>query len=159
MILVLLGTQDNPFNRIMKEVSRQIKLGNIKERVVAQVGCTKNIDEKIESFDFCPKEKIEKLIEEARIVICHAGVGTIIECLNKNKRVIVVPRLKKYGEHANDHQVQITKDFESKGYIIPLYNIKKLDKALEDIKKFKPNKYESNTEKFKSKIEKYINML
>ena len=64
MILVLLGTQDNPFNRIMKEVSRQIKLGNIKERVVAQVGCTKNIDEKIESFDFCPKEKIEKLNNE-----------------------------------------------------------------------------------------------
>ena len=81
------------------------------------------------------------------------------EVRENGKKVIVVPRLKKYGEHANDHQVQITKDFESKGYIIPLYNVKKLDKALEDIKKFKPNKYESNTEKFKSKIEEYINML
>lgn len=159
MILVLLGTQDNPFDRLIKEVSKQIKLGNIKEKVIAQVGCTKNTNEKIESFDFCSKEKIEELIEKAKIIICHAGVGTIIECLNKNKKVIVVPRLKKYGEHANDHQVQITKDFESKGYIIPLYNVKKLDKVLEEIKRFKPNKYESNTENFKNKINEYINML
>ena len=159
MILVLLGTQDNPFNRIMNEISKQIKNGNIKDKVVAQIGCTKISNDNIESFDFCPKEKIEELIEKAKFVICHAGVGTIIECLNKNKKVIVVPRLKKYGEHANDHQIQIAKEFESKGYILPLYNVKKLDKALDDIKKFKPNKYVSNTDNFKNKIDEYINML
>lgn len=156
MILVLLGTQDKPFDRILKAVSKQIKDGNIKEKVVAQIGHTKYCDGNIETFDFTTKEEIEKLIEKARIIITHAGVGNIIECLSKGKKIIVVPRYKKYKEHTNDHQVQITKEFASKHYIIPLYNTSNLSKALEDIKKFKPLKYESNCENFKNELKNII---
>lgn len=156
MILVLLGTQDKPFDRLLKAVSKEIKNGNIKEKVVAQVGCTSYNDEKIKSFDFVSKEEIEKLIDKARLIITHAGVGTITDCLNRNKKVMVVPRLKKYGEHTNDHQMQITKEFAMKNYVLPLYDVKKLSGALNEIKKFKPEKYESNAEKFKNKIKEYI---
>ena len=109
MILILLGTQDKPFERILKAVSSEIKKGNIKEKVIAQVGCTKFDDDKIEMFDFISKDEIASLIDKARIIIAHGGVGIITECINKNKKVIVVPRLKKYKEHTNDHQLQITK--------------------------------------------------
>lgn len=157
MILILLGTQDQPFERVLKEISKLIKNKVIKEKVVAQVGCTKYEDNKIEMFDFCSKDEIQNYIKKARIVISHAGVGTITECIENGKKVIVIPRLKKYKEHANDHQVQITKEFAAKEYILPVYDIKKLGKALEDIKKFKPKKYESNSENFKESIRKYIN--
>ena len=103
MILVLLGTQDKPFLRLLKMVSKEIDKGNIKEKVVAQTGYTAFSDKNIESFDFKNKEEIEKLIDKARIIITHAGVGTITECLEKGKKIIVVPRLKKYLEHTNDH--------------------------------------------------------
>ena len=156
MILVLLGTQDKPFQRILKAVSKEKKKGNIKDKIIAQIGCTNFNDDNIKTFDFTSKEEIEKLIDKARIIITHAGVGTIIECLNKNKKVIVIPRLKKYGEHTNDHQLQITKEFALKGYIMPLYDEKKLNKVLNDIKKFKPVKYESNSDNFKNKIKEYI---
>lgn len=156
MILVLLGTQDKPFERLLKMVAKEIDNGNIKEKVVAQTGCTNFSHDKIKTFDFTTKEEIEKLIDKARIIITHAGVGTITECLEKNKKVIVVPRLKKYGEHTNDHQLQITKEFEMKGYVVALYASKKLSMALDKIKKFKPNKYESNAEKFKMSIKSYI---
>lgn len=156
MILVLLGTQDKPFTRILKAVSKQIKNGNINEKVVAQIGHTKYHDDKIEAFDFTSKEEIENLIDKARIIITHAGVGNIIECLNKGKKIIVVPRYKKYKEHTNDHQVQITKEFASKNYIIPLYNTANLSAALEELKKFKPLKYESNCENFKNKLKNII---
>ncbi len=159
MILVLLGTQDKPFERILKQIAKEKKEGNIKDKIIAQTGCTNFKDDRIETFDFTSKEKIETLIEKAKIVITHAGVGTITECLNKNKKVIVVPRLKKYGEHTNDHQLQITKEFALKNYVLPLYNVKNLSKTLKDIKSFKPEKYESNNNNFKEKIKMYIDKL
>ena len=39
---------------------------------------------------------------------------------------------------------------------MPLYDEKKLNKVLNDIKKFKPVKYESNSDNFKNKIKEYI---
>ncbi len=156
MILVLLGTQDKPFERILKAVSNQIKKGNIKEKVIVQVGCTKFSDDKIETFDFISKEELQTLIKKARIIITHGGVGIITECITKGKKVIVVPRLRKYKEHTNDHQLQITKEFSEKGYVLPLYDTRQLAKALDKIKTFKPVKYESNTEKFKESIINYI---
>lgn len=156
MILILLGTQDKPFERILKAVSKEIDKGNIKEKVVAQTGCTLFSHEKIKTFDFTTKEEIEELIKKARIIITHAGVGTIIECIENDKKVIVVPRLKKYGEHTNDHQLQITKEFSEKKYVLPLYDTRKLSDVLEKSKKFKPQKYESNSEKFKLSIKEYI---
>lgn len=159
MILILLGTQDKPFERILKAVSLQIKKKNIKEKVIAQVGCTNYSDDDIKTFDFVSKDELESLIDKARIIITHGGVGIITECINKNKKVIVVPRLKKYKEHTNDHQLQITKEFASKGYVMPLYDTKNLKKTLENVKTFKPVKYEPNEEKFRASIKSYIDKL
>ncbi|HIU39998.1 MAG TPA: hypothetical protein IAB68_01680 [Candidatus Aphodocola excrementigallinarum] len=159
MILVLLGTQDKPFERILKAVAKEKKKGNIKDKIIAQIGCTNFKDDNIKTFDFTSKEEIEALIDKSRIIITHAGVGTIIECLNKNKKVIVAPRLKKFGEHTNDHQLEITKEFALKGYVLPLYDVKNLSKVLENIKSFKPVKYESNSENFRLKIKEYIDKL
>lgn len=159
MILVLLGTQDKPFDRLLKAISREIKKGTIKEKVVAQIGFTQFSDDKIKSFDFTDNDEIHALIDKARIVITHAGVGNITECINKGKKVIVVPRLKKYGEHTNDHQMEITKEFAAKKYVLPLYDTKNLSKTLEKIKTFKPVKYESNNENFKLKLMNYIDKL
>ncbi len=159
MILVLLGTQNKPFIRILNAVENEIKKGKIKEKVVAQIGCTKFESDKIEVFDFISKDKLQDLIEDAKIVITHGGVGIITECICKNKKVIVIPRLKKYKEHTNDHQLQITKEFANKGYIIPLYSEKSLSKAIDKAKKFKPVKYESNNEIFKNKLKDYIDKI
>lgn len=157
MILVLLGTQNKPFNRLLKAISREIKNGNIKDKVIAQTGFTSYSGDDIQCFDYRPKEELLELMNKANVVITHGGVGTIIECIDINKKIIVVPRLKKYKEHTNDHQLQITKEFAEKGYVLPLYNMKDLVKVLQDIKKFKTKKYESNSENFKNKIKDYIN--
>ena len=159
MILVLLGTQDKPFKRLLNAVLKAKENNIINDKVIAQIGCTNFKSDKIETFDYTTKEEIEKLIDKARYVITHAGVGTIIECISKDKKVIVVPRRKKYGEHTNDHQLEITKEFEEKKYIKAVYNLSKLNDALYEIKKFKPEKYVSNSENFRNKIKEYIDKL
>ena len=102
------------------------------------------------------KEELEKYVEEADLIITHGGVGSIIMALNKNKKVIAVPRLHEYNEHVNDHQRQIVKVFNEKKYIIGIQNVEDLSEALKQIKDFKPQKYQSNNTKMISIIGNFI---
>ncbi len=159
MILVLLGTQDKQFDRLLKEVSDLKEQGKIKEDVVAQVGCSNFRSKYIKSFDFVSKDEINDLIDKASLVIAHGGVGIITECLNKNKKVIVAPRLAKYKEHTNDHQLEITKEFAKNKYIIPFYENDNLEDKIKEAKKLKVKKYKSNNDKFINSVKKYIDEL
>lgn len=159
MILVLLGTQNKPFSRILKAISKEINNGNIKDKVIAQIGCTEFDDQNMELFDYKDKEELNKLIKKADVVITHGGVGTIIECLDYNKKIIAVPRLKKYKEHTNDHQLQIVEEFSKLGFIKALNDFDKLPDLLKEIKTFKPAKFKSNNENFKNKVKEYIDSI
>lgn len=156
MILVTLGTQDKSFTRLLEAIQKQINLGNIKERVVVQAGCTKFDSNDMEMFDLIPMDDFDKLIEECDLLITHGGVGSIIAGLNKGKKVIAAARLKKYKEHVNDHQLQIIDNFSKKGYILKLDNFEKLDELLKEVVSFKPNKYKSNADNFREMIVQLI---
>lgn len=159
MILVTLGTQDKPFARLLEAVEKQINLGHIKDEVIVQAGCTKFKSDKMKIFDYLAIDEFNKLMNDADIIITHGGVGTIIAGLKNNKKVIVAARLQKYGEHTNDHQLQILDNFGQEGYILPLENFEELDKVIEKAKSFKPKEFKSNTSEFvlnlKKEIEKY----
>ena len=99
MILVTLGTQDKPFNRLLDAVQKEIDKGNIKDRVVVQAGCTKYESKDMEVFDLIPMDEFDRLLDECDLLITHGGVGTIIGGLKRGKKVIAVPRRAKYGEH------------------------------------------------------------
>lgn len=159
MILVTLGTQDKSFKRLLKQIDKEIKDGNIKEEVIVQAGHTKYTSTNMKIFDFLPPEEFSKLFDKARLLITHSGVGTILGALKKEKTVIVVPRLKEYKEHTNNHQLEILKQFDKYGYIIPVYDLKKLSESLRISKSFKPSKYESNTKSFTKLIEDKIENL
>ena len=111
MILITLGTQDKPFTRLLVEVDRQIELGNIKDKVVVQAGYTKYNSKNMEIFDLIDRDKFSELIASCDLLITHGGVGSILTGLKNKKKVIAVPRLSKYGEHMNDHQIQIIDHF------------------------------------------------
>lgn len=156
MILVTLGTQDKSFVRLLKSIDREIKKGNIKEKVVVQAGYTKYNSKNMEIFDLTTPDEIDKLMKEARIVITHGGVGSILNALKYNKPVIAAARLSKYKEHTNDHQKQIIGEFVKDGYLIELDDFNKLDEVLKKASTFKPKKYKSNNKKFVNNITKYI---
>ena len=158
MIFVLLGTQDNSFERLLKELDRLKKNKIIKEKIIVQAGHTKYESDNMEILDFIDKDKFSEYQDKADLIITHGGVGSILSSLGKNKKVIAVPRLEKYGEHVNDHQLDIVENFSNKGYIIGVKDVKELEKAYKDIKKFKPNKYISNNDKFVKIVEDFINM-
>lgn len=156
MILVTLGTQDKNFIRLLEKIDQLINNGLIKDKVIVQAGFTKYNSENMEIFDLIPQDEFNDLMDKADIIITHGGVGNIISALEKNKKVIAVPRLAKYGEHINDHQTQIIAKFNALGYIIGLQDVDELDDAVKQIEKFKPKKFVHDNSKMLNLVSKLI---
>lgn len=157
MILVLLGTQNNSFHRLLEEIEKNIEKGNIKEKVIVQAGYTNYKTDKMKIFSTISKQKLEKLIEESTYVISHGGVGSMITANQKGKKIIAVPRQKKYHEHVNDHQISTIKEFEKKGYVYAIYNVEDLEDAIKKIDTFKPIIYQKTESNVIKIIEEFIN--
>lgn len=73
-------------------------------------------------------------LQKSEILITHGGTSSIIKGLRAQKRIIVIPRRKKYGEHVDDHQLQIAQLFEQKKYLLVLNNIDNLKQAIVKIR-------------------------
>ena len=161
MILVTLGTQDKQFYRLLDGIQKAIDEGYIKEKVIVQAGYSKDYKTNdMEIFDLISMDEMDKLMKKCRILITHGGVGSIISGLKYDKKVIAIARLKKYGEHTNDHQLQIIDNFSNAGYILKLENVDDIGKLIDEAKKFKPEKYISNQKNFSkliaNKIDSYL---
>lgn len=157
MILVILGTQDKSFKRLLKAVDHEINRGNIKDEVIVQAGYTKYKSCHMKIFDLIPMKEFEQLIKKADLIITHGGVGSIMSGVRSNKKIIAVARLKKYGEHTNDHQKQIIQEFVNKGYILECNDLNHLDDKLQEIEQFSPQKYKNNNRKMITTIKNFIN--
>lgn len=158
MILVTLGTQDKQFARLLKIVENEIGK-SINEEVIVQAGLTKYKSEKMKIFKFIDQNSFNKYIKEANLIITHGGVGSILSGIKNNKKVIACPRLSKYQEHGNDHQLEICNKFSGLGYIKVLNEEDSLGKLIKEMKTFKVKKYISNTKKIVNILENYIDNL
>lgn len=156
MILVLLGTQNNSFSRLLNAIQENIDNKIINDKVVVQAGFTKFDSKDMKIFSMIDKEKFSKLQDEADLIITHGGVGSIISSLEKGKKVLVAPRLKQYGEHVNNHQMQIAKRFKEQGYVKYVINMKHLGKAIKSMEKFKPKEYKRSKSSVIKIIEDFI---
>ena len=156
MILVLLGTQNNSFHRLLEEVQKNIEKKKIKEDVIVQKGYTKFESQDMKMYTEIPIDELNKLIDQADLIITHGGVGSIISSIKKGKKVIAVPRLEKYKEHVNDHQKDIVETFNQSGYIIGIENVEQLGEALDKVESFIPKKYISDNSKMLKIIEDFI---
>ena len=141
MILVLLGSQKNSFNRLLNKIEECIKENIIDDKIIAQIGHTHFSSKLMETFDSLPKEKLEELIDSADLIITHGGVGSILQCIKKGKKVISVARLKEFDEHVNDHQIQIVDSFGSEQYIVGITDVNKLPEVLNGITEFSPKPF------------------
>lgn len=156
MILVTLGTQDKPFTRLLKKIDNLIDKGIIKDKVIVQAGCTKYESNNMEVIDLIPMDEFDNLLKDCDLIITHGGVGTILSALKYKKKIIAVPRLAKYGEHVNDHQIQIITKLYNEGNILEAINLDDLEIVLEKVEKFKPKGYKSNNENMVKLIEELI---
>jgi UDP-N-acetylglucosamine transferase subunit ALG13 len=168
MIFITVGTHEQPFDRLVKEIDLLRQKEIIKEPVFTQTGYSSYKPKFCEYSKFIAFNEMMKKIENARIVITHGGPGSIMPVFYTGKVPIVVPRQKKYGEHVDDHQIYFCKKLEKKGKIIAVYKVKDLeykiqsyDELAKKLKQTEKEKVSSNEEvqKFAIAIEKLCEQL
>jgi len=107
MIFVSVGTHEQQFNRLLKKIDELVARGTIKEKVFAQTGYSTYAPKQYGAEKFLSMAEFDKKVKNCSIFITHAGEGNIGTALQYEKKMIVVPRRKKYGEHTNDHQLEL----------------------------------------------------
>lgn len=119
MITVTLGTIPYPFDRVTNWLDSLIREGIITEPVCFQHGST-NADvlakhKLVTSVPLLPMSELAEQIEVSRFVISHAGQGSTRMLAARNNSFVIVPRLSKYSEHVDDHQLLFAKGVEQLG--------------------------------------------
>lgn len=156
MIFITLGSQKFQFNRLLKAVDELVSENKITDEVFAQIGYS---DYEPKNYDFKPfldREEFGSYTAKCDIFITHGGTGAIIGAVKKEKKVIAVARLAKYGEHVDDHQLQLLEQFKELGLIYACEDTSELEKALEYVKNHTFKSYESNTDTIIESIDEFI---
>ena len=156
MILILLGTIQLEFVRPLKEIEKLCEKGIIQDKIIVQSGFTKYNSKYFEIIPFIEPDILNQLIEDAELVISHAGTGSVVGALKKQKKVIAVARYVELTEHVDNHQLDLLEEFEKKGYLIPWYKDDNVIELFTMANNFKPNPYLSQKEHILKYLENYI---
>ena len=156
MIFVTVGSQKFQFNRLLEEIDRLIENKIIKEDVFAQIGVSDYMPKNYKYTKFLTREEFNRYLNNSDMIITHAGTGVIVNAIKLKKKVIAIPRLLKYKEHVDDHQIQLIDEFQELNFIEPCYEINDLENAIKNARNKKYNKYISNTDKIIESIEDFI---
>ncbi len=156
MIFATIGTQA-PFERFVKMLDELCK--DTEEEVICQTIQMNYQAQNIKTVDFLPPDEFDEYFKKARLIIAHAGMGTIISALKRKKPIIIVPRLASLKEHRNDHQMATAMRMHELGYVYVAYDKAQLktlinQKDLRPLKEIGDAASESLIESLSESIEK-----
>jgi len=156
MIFLTVGTQFS-FDRLVKAVDEAVGKNGFSERFFAQIG--QGCRYKPRNFDYVSslqKKVFDEYFTQASAVVSHGGVGTIKMALEHNKPLLIMPRLKKYGEVVNDHQVDLARKFGTNGHVLVAYDEKELPEKLMKLKSFSPKPRQNEAKAIADRITEFL---
>ncbi|MGH3062350.1 MAG: glycosyltransferase, partial [Gaiellaceae bacterium] len=95
MILVTVGVSNLPFDRLVAAADGLTAGG---EEIVVQFGAARARPQRAVCFDYLPFVQLQEWVSKARVVVCHAGIGSVAMCVSTGVHPVVVPRLERLGE-------------------------------------------------------------
>lgn len=114
MILFTVGTNEQPFDRLVRAAAEL----DTSEALVVQYGASKVEHGRGDWIDFLAYEELSGLAREARVVVCHAGVGSIMMARRCGHSPLVVPRRHHLGEAVDDHQLILARRLQAAGSVV-----------------------------------------
>jgi UDP-N-acetylglucosamine transferase subunit ALG13 len=127
MIFVTVGSSELPFDRLLQEVGRL----PTDEPLVVQHGPSKIPPSNATCIEFMSFSDVIEYMRAARVVIAHAGAGSAMAALSVNKRPVVLPRRRRFGEAVDDHQVELARRLDDSGLVTMVENADGIVAALQ----------------------------
>ena len=137
-VFVSVGTHPQQFDRLLAGIDWLVEKGKIKENVFAQTGYSAYAPKKYEAKKFIGLAEFEKMVRGCSLFITHAGEGNIGLAKNLGKKFICVPRRKEFGEHTNDHQLELAKVVDEKKLGLVAWSTTDLEAKIEELGGFMP---------------------
>lgn len=128
MILVLLGTNPYPFNRLLHAVEAYARQTG--SRVIVQSGNTPVTEGVLECHAFVNHSQIIQWLEESEVVIAQGGFGSLRDCIVHGVPVVAVPRQMAFGESMDD-QEELVRALADEELVVPVYDITELPDAIQ----------------------------
>jgi UDP-N-acetylglucosamine transferase subunit ALG13 len=116
VIFVTVGSQE-PFDRLIRAVDEWARL-RARSDVFAQIASSSSCPQHIKFTHFIEPSEFNRVMQETRLIVAHAGMGSIISALELGKPIVVMPRRADFRETRNDHQVATAERFGAQGRII-----------------------------------------
>ncbi|PAE09357.1 hypothetical protein CHI12_01145, partial [Terribacillus saccharophilus] len=105
---------------------------------------------------FLNEEEFETAIDMCSCLVTHGGTSNVIKALKKKKKVILVPRLKKFGEHVDDHQLEIAEFVDDNNFGLVLKDISKLNESIDKISEMYFEEYNNDNSLLINDIKSFI---
>jgi len=121
----------NEFTRLIKKMDEVA--GRLDEEVVMQIGSVPYEPQHAKSFSHTSYQESLFYFQNASLVIGHGGAGTILNALKFRVPIVVVPRSQRYGEHFDDHQMELARQLEGNELIKIVYDIEDLEPAVKEM--------------------------
>ena len=158
MIFLTVGTQFS-FNRLVKAIDDIVGAGLIDDEIVAQVGQNSYKPQNFTASETLTKEIFDRHFQNATAIISHAGMGTITMAMNNNKPLLVMPRLARFKEVVNDHQLHIARNFAKQGHLLVANNPNELKEKVIQLKTFIPRPRETQVNQVVHRITAFLEKL
>ncbi len=158
MIFLTVGTQF-PFDRLVAAVDLAVERGAVADQIFAQIGDSSYEPRHFEYVRSVDKDKYDSLVKDASGMIGHAGMGTILMALEYHKPLLVMPRLKQYGEVVNDHQVDIADKFAKLGYVLVAHQPKVLIETIKSLSSFVPRQRQNQLDDVINRVYTFLDNL
>lgn len=153
---VTVGSQKFQFNRLLQSVDSCVCSNSIITSAFAQTGCCEYVPVHMQHAAFLNRNEFAQRVKDAQIIITHGGTGAIVNALKAGKPVVAMPRRVKYGEHVDDHQVQIVEQFAEVGLIEPCIEAADMANACERAISTSYFAFTSNTDRFLADLDEYL---
>lgn len=123
----MVGTHSTGFDRLVAALDEYARL-HPGEEVVIQAG--NGLHRPLHARTFAFKASLKEDIARADLVVSQGSIG-FLEALELGKRLVVVPRLARFGEAIDDHQVLFAQNFSRRFGFPVVLDIAELGTALE----------------------------
>ena len=127
---VSVGNATQPFPRLLDAVANMA--AELPQPVTVQYGNSAFSCTACRSVDFVAMDSFMKHMQEADLLILHAGAGAIISAMQVGKVPVVVPRKAEYGEHIDNHQLEFARSLAATNRVVVVEDLSRLLAAVEE---------------------------